>query len=65
MKTTRLYRLTDASCIAGSSASDEYKLVREARFSSPLKITPKCSVLTDGQINSWIEEKKAESGVRT
>lgn len=65
MKTTRFYRLPDVCRITGLSASAVFKFIREDRFPGPVKVSPKCSVWTDDDINTWIEEKKKKNGVRS
>ena len=65
MKSRRLYRIKELSELIGLSPAAIYEMVRLRKFPGPIRITPKCSVWSNEQVDTWIEAKKAESGVQS
>mgnify|MGYP006287307843 CR=1 FL=1 len=61
MRSKCFYRIAEVSQITGLSQSAIYKLIKNSRFPQPIRISPKCSVWSDEQLESWMEELQASA----
>lgn len=61
MNTRRFLRLPEVCQITGLSKGGIYKLIRESRFPSPVKLTEKSSGWPDDLVMQWTEAKTLQS----
>lgn len=61
MNTKRFFRIQEVCQVTGLSKGGIYKLIRESKFPSPVKLTQRSSGWPDDQVMQWAAEKLSES----
>jgi prophage regulatory protein len=62
MNTKRFIRIQEVCQITGLSKGGIYKLIREAKFPPPVKLTERSSGWPDDQVMQWAETRAPRSG---
>ena len=62
MNTKRFFRIQEVCQFTGLSKGGIYKLIRESKFPSPVKLTGRSSGWPDDQVTHWAARKISESG---
>jgi prophage regulatory protein len=61
MNTKRFFRIQEVCQVTGLSKGGIYKLIRESKFPSPVKLTQRSSGWPDDQVMQWAAAKLSES----